>query len=325
MNTATALPPADIDPVILHEAAGWLVMLQAGEASDGDLARLARWRERSAAHEAAWQRAQGMLDTFRQVPPRLGRDTLSRLRAPGRRHALRLGLIAMALPATWLAWRQTPWQEWTADLRTGVGDRRSVELADGTRLVLNTASAVNLAFDASERRVNLLAGEILMTTGRDPSPVARPFSVHTAQGRLRALGTRFSVRRHEDDDSTQLAVFEGAVEVRPARSDRALVVRAGEQLRFTAREMDAVQLVDDSATLWEQGMLLARDMPLAELVAELGRHHHGVLRCDPAVAALSVSGAFPLGNVEASLALLEQTLPVRIGRTTPFWVVVQAR
>jgi len=61
------------------------------------------------------------------------------------------------------------------------------------------------------------------------------------------------------------------------------------------------------------------------LVAELARYHRGVLRCDPAAADLTVSGAFPVADTEASLALLAKSLPVRIGRATSYWITVQAR
>src|SRR5690606_25232962 len=199
----------DIDQAILDEAADWLVLLQSGEATDHDQAKLAHWRERSPAHEAAWQRAEGVLDTFRKVPPKHGRDTLPRLPNPGRRQML--ALLALAVAGAWLAWRHTPWQEWTADLRTATGEQKTVTLADGTHLVLNTATAVDVAFTATERRLALVAGEILITTAQDPSPTPRPFIVRTAEGSLRPLRTRFNVRNL--DDSTQVAVFEGAVEV----------------------------------------------------------------------------------------------------------------
>lgn len=324
MTATIPLPPPDIDQAILLEAADWLVLLQSGEATDRDLANLARWRQRSSAHEAAWQRAETMLDTFRQVPPKLGRDTLDRLGSPARRQALRnLALLALAAPAAYLGWRHSPWREWTANLHTGTGEQQNIDLADGTRLVLNTASAVDVAFTATERRLTLLAGEILITTGEDPSPTPRPFIVHTAQGSLRPLGTRFTVRRL--DDSTRVAVFEGAVDVRPAQSTAGTILLAGEQMTFTAADIQPAQPVEAGATLWESGMLLARDMRLGELVTELGRYHRGILRCDPTVAGLTVSGAFPVTDTQASLALLEKTLPVRIGRATPYWVTVQAR
>ncbi|KAG1069089.1 hypothetical protein G6F55_014487 [Rhizopus delemar] len=72
-------------------------------------------------------------------------------------------------------------------------------------------------------------------------------------------------------------------------------------------------------------MLAVRNWRLADLVDELARYRRGVLRCDPAVAGLRVSGAFPLADTDGSLRLLEKTLPVRISRVTPFWVTVAPR
>lgn len=321
MTTTIRTHTSDIDPTILDEAADWLVLLQSGEATDHDKARLVLWRERSPAHDAAWQRAEAILAIFQRVPSKLGRETLSRLGSHGRRQVL--ALLALAAPSAWLAWRHTPWQEWTADLRTATGKQKTVILADGTRLVLNTATAVDVAFTATERRLSLVAGEILVTTAIDPSPAPRPFIVGTAHGTLRPLGTRFTVRRL--DDRTRVAVFEGAVEVRPAAAIDAAVVHAGEQMAFTAGALQAARPADESVVLWEQGMLLAREMRLDDLVAELARYHRGVLRCDPAVADLTVSGAFPVADTEANLALLEKSLPVRIGRATSYWITVQAR
>ncbi|WP_439515600.1 FecR domain-containing protein [Oceanibaculum nanhaiense] len=322
MTTTTPSSSGDIDPAILNEAAGWLVLLHSSEASARDLQDLERWRARSAAHEAAWQRAENMLGAFRQVPPKLGRDTLARLGSPGRRQLLRLGLLAIAAPsAGWLGWHHLPWREWSADLRTATGEQKRFDLADGTRLVLNTASAVDIVFSPTERRLTLLAGEILITTAKDASPTGPRFILRTGQGSLSPLGTRFAVRQFEE--STRLAVFEGAVEIRPAASGQAAILRAGEQTDFTTIAIQPPAPAEDA--LWERGMLLARDMPLGTLVAELARYHRGLLRCGPEVAGLNVSGAFPVTDVPISLTLLEKTLPVRVGRATGYWLTVRAR
>ena len=313
---------AAIDPVILHEAAGWLVRLQSETLSAADRAALARWRARSADHEAAWQRAEAMLRGFGQVPPRIGRQALRQADRTGRRQAVRAlaGLLVLG-PAAWLGVRELPWGEWRADLRTATGEQRRVELADGTQLVLNTASAVDVDYTPTQRVLWLRAGEILLTTGRDPAPAPRPFLVQTTQGVLRALGTRFMVR--DEGASVRVAVYEGAVEVRPARADvSALVLAAGEQTVFTASGAAAPVPADSLAASWADGMLAARNWRLADLVDELGRYRHGVLRCDPAVAELRVSGAFPLNDIEASLRLLQKTLPVRVSRVTPWWTTI---
>jgi transmembrane sensor len=316
---------AAIDTDLLKEAADWAVTLHYDTPTDAEHEAFDRWRRQSPAHEAAWTRAQAVFRTFNQVPANIGKDALKSLeRSHDRRQALRLlGVLMLAAPTGWLAWRHIPWQEWSADLRTATGEQKTVTLADGTRLVLNTATAVDVTFTATERHLALVDGEILITTAKDPSPMPRPFIVRTAQGSLRPLGTRFNVRRL--DDSTRVAVFEGAVEVRPAASIQATVVRAGEQMAFAAGALQTVQPADDNAALWERGMLLAKDMRLGDVIAELARYRPGVLRCDPAVAAMLTSGALSLTDTDTALTLLSSTLPLRIERRTRYWITVVPR
>ena len=312
------------DTAVLEEAAGWLVRFQSETLSAADRAAFERWRGRSAAHAAAWARVEDMLRSFGQVPPDLGARTLRQLERPGRRQALRsvAGLLLLG-PAAWLAWRALPWHEWSADARTATGEQRRMQLADGTRLLLNTATAVDIQYTAEQRVIWLRAGEILLTTGKDPAPVHRPFIVRTAQGSVQALGTRFMVR--DERDGIRVAVFEGAVAIRPAASDAQRVLRAGQQTVFDAERIEPESAADAAQVSWEDGMLAARNWRLADLVAELARYRRGFLRCDPAVAELRVSGAFPLNDIDAGLRLLEKTLPVRIQRMTPYWVTVAAR
>lgn len=315
-------PLTDKDAIILQEAADWLVALHA---NDADLQALAEWRQRSNAHEVAWQRAEKILDSFRQLPPQATRATLGKLENPGRRRALRnISLLALLAPGTWLGWRYVPWQEWRAEFRTGTGEQKTVELADGTQLVLNTASAVDLAFTASERRIILLDGEILITTGADSGQHQRPFVVETTQGEVRPVGTRFSLYR-KNATATRLAVFEGAVDVYPARAGQSVRLQAGEQTLFSRDSVEPPLPVADHAAFWEKGMLLARDMPLGLLVTEFSRYHSGLLQFDPAIGDLVVSGAFSLQDIPGSLALLEQSLPVEVRSLSPYWIRLYPR
>lgn len=312
------------DRALLEEAAGWLVRFRSEALSASDHAAFERWRGRSPAHAAAWARAQDMLRSFGQVPPALGAQALRGLDRPGRRQVLRTvaGLLALG-PAAWLAWRELPWREWAADARTAAGEQRRLQLADGTQLILNTATAVDILYTADQRVVWLRAGEILLTTGKDPSPVLRPFIVRTAQGTVQALGTRFLVR--DEGRRVRVAVFEGAVDIGPAGGGAHRVLQAMQQTVFDAGHVAAATDADAAQASWEHGMLAATNWRLADLVDELARYRRGFLRCDPAVADLRVSGAFPLHDIDAGLRLLEKTLPVRISRVTPYWVSVTAR
>lgn len=314
------LSPDGIDPDLLGEAADWLIRFQSSDDSTATRRVFERWRAQSAAHAAAWQRAETMLDSFRQVPAGIGRRTLGGLAQPGRRRALQaFGLFAIATP-TWLAWRHQPWADWRADLATATGEQKTLELADGTRLVLNTASAVYVAFTAGERRLRLIKGEILVTTGKDRSPQPRPFIVETAEGSIRPIGTRFSVRQLPGE--THAAVFAGAVDITTAGGERR-VLSAGEQATFQFGRIGTDTPVDTVAAMWAQGMLVARDLNLVDLIAELARYRPGILRCHPTVASLRVSGAFPLTDTDASLDLLVKTRPLALSRVTRYWVSVE--
>lgn len=297
------------DQILLGEAADWLIALHYEEPSAGDRAAFDRWRQQSAAHGAAWLRAESMLGAFAQVPADVCRKALASPPRPARRRSLALlGSLLVAAPASWLAWRELHWREWMADHVTATGEQRSITLPDGSRLTLNTGSAVAIRFTGEERRVRLLAGEILVTTQTDP----RPLLVQTRQGTVQALGTRFSVRR-VDEGTTRVAVFEHAVAIRTSQGTTRRLGK-GHAADFGAAEIGAFAAVDPGAALWERGTLLARNMRLADVLAEMARFRRGALHCDPAVAQLRVSGALSLKDTDASLQLLAQSLPVRIAR-----------
>ena len=316
-----------IDPEILGEAADWLVQLQSGTATEEDHRAIQLWRGRSAQHAQAWQRAEAIIGDFRSVPGSIASDTIRRIgRTPGigRRQALnRIGFLLLAAPAVWLAQRELPWQQWMADQHTAIGEQKRLTLPDGTQLLINTNSSLNIAFNASERRIKLISGEVLITTAKDPWPTHRPFIVETRDGVARALGTQFSVRL--DDSMSRLAVQAGAVEIRTVGSVAPVIVNAGQQSGFSSTRIGPVEALDPASLTWENGMVVARQMRLADLLAELGRYRPGVLRCHASVADLKVSGAFSLRDTDASLRLLQDTLPVSISSLTRYWVAVEPR
>jgi transmembrane sensor len=335
---------APIDPQILGEAADWLVQLHSGEVTGADHQAIAQWRGRSEQHAQAWQRAEALLGDFRSVPAGIAVQTLrnvDRRKGVQRRQLLnRLGLLLLGGPAAWLAWQQKPWEVWASDLHTATGEQKQLRLPDGSQLLLNTATAIDIAFNDQQRRVRLLRGEILLTVAAEPGPVApspaepartvagvrvesRPFIVQTDQGSARAMGTRFSVRVL--DDRSQVAASEGAVMLLPLHDPIGAVIKAGQTASFDRDQVSAPRALAAGALSWENGMLLAQDMRLGEVLEELARYRPGVLRCHGAVADMRVSGAFSLRDSDASLRLLQDTLPISVSRMTPYWVSVEAR
>ena len=313
---------AAIDARAAREAAHWMMRLQGGELDTAAQQGLARWRAAHPDHETAWQRAEQVCRTFGMLPSPLAMPVLDRPAAAQRRAALKtLAVLIVAGPAGWAMLRVAPWQAWTADLRTATGDIRHLTLPDGSDLSLNTASAADIVFGASLRLVHLHAGEIHVATA--PDPRQRPFLVRTSNGSIRAIGTRFTVRQEDRllGARTHVAVSQGAVEVRPA-DGTPVIVQAGWQARFDDTAASAPRPLEPHADAWLKGLLYADDTPLADVLVQLARYRHGLVRCDPAVAHLRVSGVYQLHDTDQLLSLLQASLPIRVRRRSRWWVSV---
>lgn len=316
---AGELPP--VERKVAREAARWLLRLSSDRATDADIHACEAWRASKAEHEHAWQRAQRVNQRFGLIPSALGMATLNRPESGGRRRALKtLAALIVAGPAGWAAWRASP-LEWTADYRSATGEQRQVALADGSSLRLNTASAVDVLFDAELRLVRLRAGEIAVHAVAEAGAHPRPFVVRTRQGDVEAQASRFCVR--QDGDACRVSVQEGRVSLRSGGAVVALA--AGEQALLTADSPPRAEPADPHAADWARGVLHANAWRLDAFAAELGRYRAGILRCDPAVAGLRISGAFQLQDTDAVLAALPSTLPVRVRYRSAYWVTIAPR
>ncbi|WP_279340951.1 FecR domain-containing protein [Janthinobacterium sp. 78] len=311
-----------IDPRVLEQAADWLMQLHSGAASAQQRLACERWRASDPEHARAWQRAEALLGKLGGLPPELAMPALDRSRELDRSSARRAALLKLAallavVPGAWLLMEQ---QGWRHDYRTATGERRDIVLADGSRISLNTATTLDVQFDGAQRLLTLRQGEIAVQTAADAQ--RRPFLVATAEGRLEALGTQFSVR--QDDGRTLLAVRESRVRVR-ARSGAQHIIPAGRQVAFTAAAIGEPAALDGGALAWQRGMLLADDMRLHDFALELGRYRPGIVRCDPRVANVRVSGAFPITDTDAALVMLVSTYPLAVRtRLGGYWVTLDA-
>lgn len=328
--TPVAPEAGPLDAQIVAQAAEWVVRLQHDD-SPAARQECADWRAADPSHELAWQRLSAFGRNLRASAPPRAAATLDQARA-GLQRERRDGLkwlfgLGLTVGAAW-HWRATlgdalPMQA-LADFSTGTGERRTLTLADGTQLTLNSNSAVDVAIDAQRRHLSLLRGEIMITTA--PDPAARPFLVSTGHGDVAPVGTRFAVRRLEEDGHpVRVAVFEGAVSIHPQRGGPAQRLHAGKQADFTRAGVQPETDLHPTDAAWTQGMLVASRMSLGRFIAELARHRSGLLRCDPDAADLLVTGAFPLDDSDRILGMLEQILPVRVEYRTRYWVTLKRR
>lgn len=317
---------ATIDPAIVQRAAQWMARLWADDAGEADRAACKQWRAAHPDNERAWRRLQAFDSKLNNVPQHAAPALLEPAKGKlSRRRAIQLLAVgAVAAGALPIVRDSGAWQRLSADYSTGVGQLREITLADGTRLLLNTASAVDVRFDHARREVVLHAGEILITTGSDPATPARPFTVRSRQGIVLALGTRFTVR--QEDDVSRVAVFQGAVEIWPTHAQEPpLRLDAGQYSVFSDSHARPASAASASGSAWTQGLLVAENMRIEDFLHELGRYRMGLLRCAPEVANLLVTGVFPLSDTDRALANLKLALPVEVTYRTRYWVTVQAR
>lgn len=322
--------PVEPDYQTLEAAANWYATLRSEAAGAADRQAWQDWLDQSEAHARAWSYIETVSQRF--DPLRSGGHqaaqagvNAARRGSVGRRQVLvgLAGACGLGL-AGWMGWRHTGLPDmlmgWGADYRTATGEQRDITLADGTRVWLNTDTALRVEYRADARRLKLASGEILIQTAHDTH--GRPFYVDTRYGRLQALGTRFSV--YHDNRRTRLDVFESTVEIHNSAGSVQRVA-AGARAEFTADGISPILPAERAREAWRRGVVVADNIPLQALIDELARYRRGHIGIAPQVAKLSVMGVYPAHDTDRALAMLETTLPIRIRRTMPWWVTVEAR
>lgn len=312
---------------VLEQAADWMVRLNTDEFNDEDHIALEQWRKTSPDHEHAWERAEKLMAKMGSVPASLAIPSLKRPTDKARRATMKKLLALMLVaPLGWESWHVVKQQGLMADYNTKVGERQDVILADGSSLTLNTASAVDIYFNEQQRLVYIRQGEIMIHTSKTETINHRPFRVVSSHGMMEALGTSFNIRQYAD--KTELTVIKGAVRVTPkkAKQNENQIVSAGYTVSFSENSISEERTIGESEIVWTQGMMLADNMRLADFILEVNRYRHGFLRCDPRVANIRISGAFPISDPAKTLNMLVTTYPVLMAsRMAGYWTTLLPR
>lgn len=307
--------PSDETREVARAAAQWLALLESGEATDDDHTRLQHWRSSDQRHENAWQKIQLLRRRFSGLPSALAMATLDRP-DPARRAALKraLGLAAL-VPAAWLISRQLPLDAWRADLHTGTGEHSQLQLADGSSLQLNTDSAVNI--DLVARQLTLVRGEMALKVPGDSA-----LMINAPYGRISVSRSEVCLRLGERE--CRVSVVSGAVQLQPLQGP-ALMLSQGQQVSLQASGAGRVAAFDALMPGWREGVLMAQNQPLGDFLRELSRYRSGLLRWDPALESLRITGSFRLDNTDQVLSLLAASLPIDVHTRTRFWVSLVPR
>lgn len=201
---------------------------------------------------------------------------------------------------------------------TAVGEQRSVVLADGSKVSLNTGTAIEVAYGPEERVVRLVRGQALFDVAHAPQ---RPFSVIVAGRKVTALGTLFEVR--VDASRLRVTLLRGRVRVdeETGKSEGQGVsatpraptfLSPGEQFSAVGTLAPVVQSVDvGQQLLWRQSLVEFDDEPIAGAIAELNRYSSTpIVAADSRVAAMRISGVVRTGDPADFTALVGAMLPV---------------
>jgi transmembrane sensor len=284
------------------EAAAWIARLQSSDRCDATDDALRAWLYADGAHEEAFERATeiwGILPGAALVAANGAATPVARPVRPvrtlrpspvwGLALAACLLLVVMGGGAGWWLMHRP------LGYSTLVGEQKVATLKDGTRIALNTDTALAIDYEADVRRVRLDRGEAMFEVAPNPQ---RPFIVTAGDRTVRAVGTSFIVRR--TDSGVVVTLIEGKVAInqigatRSQPADAPTLLRAGERLTVIP---DAPSLIDqpsmEAATAWRRGQAVFTDMPLSTAVAELNRYGGPRITIgDPRLASLRVSGVF---------------------------------
>ena len=308
-----------IAPERLQEALQWQVTLWSGAVTEQQRSGWRRWCDANPANSAAWNAIQGMAERLDEIsvamaPTRRGRFS--------RRGAIKaLGIGAAALLITREVSQLPVVRRVMADHQNGVGPAREFALADGTRVLLNTASAIDVDLTSQRRRLVMMPGSEIFVDSRATRSTALPLLIETPHARVEILDDVAAIR--DFGSYAQLAVREGQVRVDSGDGVFRLL-HESQQSRLALHEPIEPTPLHAATLAWTKGMLLADRMSLGEFLGELGRYRRGILECDEQVAGLVVSGAYPLVDPNRILLALTEALPIRIESRTGYWLRVVA-
>lgn len=315
-------PLTELHGKIVDEAINWSLKVIFNTPDAETQFAFEQWLAASPTHQQAWQRMQHLSGQFAGLPKAAALKTLNRLPEGRlqRRQALKLLALLTGIGISgWSTREYAPWQRLMADHSTRIGEHRRWTLDDGSVLDLNTDSAVSVDFDSRQRLFTLLRGELAIASGKDAAAaLPRPLRLQTPHCLLETLGSRFEARLLQG--ATCLSVAEGALRVSRSAGAEALTVEAGERWRFSAAQALRLAPADAQHGAWRDGMFIARNLPLGEVLKELARYRVGYLGCDPVIKQLSISGNFSTDRPEQAMELIARSHQLRVHRLTRYWV-----
>lgn len=291
------------------EASGWFFRLRSEDAGPDDFKAFECWLAADPAHAEAFEVVRRMFEELEPAAKALAGK-------PARKTLLRpmLATAAVVVIATVLVsyWQPDWLQGMYSDYHTGTGEQQHITLADGSKLLLNTGSAINVDFAGNSRRIDLLHGEVYFQVAHDRS---KPFRVLAGQASALVTGTEFSVSRIKNQ--VDITVAKGRVETgSQANPEQAVSLAAGESARYDGTRLAALEKVDtDKILAWRQNRLVFVQAPLQEVIREINRYRPGqIWLTNPALEKRPITAVFSIDRLDEAVDALEQTFGIHVRR-----------
>lgn len=309
---------ARTDEIVRAEAIAWLTRLRSPDGAE-DHETFQDWYAADPQHADIYDDVLGTWDSTAlaartsagEMPRRLDLkpDTRPRFRIAV---AAAAALVLVVLSGVGLQRFGAFWASWTdpAEVASRIGEIRTVTLTDGTRVTLDTNSALAIAYTAVQRRLTLEHGRARFDVAHDPT---RPFIVTAGGGMIIAHGTLFDVDLQQH--RVTVSLLRGSVEVRNEAVGQVDKVRTGRLLKPGQRLALEQHIPPGSPiglraveTRWPSGMLSFEDAPLGEVVTAANRYNSvQIVLAAPAVRALRFTGTFAARDAQGLARMLSAT------------------
>lgn len=325
---------------IIEQAAAWYARVSADDVTLQDFEDLEAWLGQDPEHRRMFELTERTLGKLTSLgdDPRLQalHDSVPGILSssedakivplrPGRRRrrwalqprqmALAAGvLVALFVPLLYFMGSQEAPE--ATNYETAVGERKAIDLEDGSSITLNTDSHLTVMFSEDERNVVLWNGDLFVEVAKDPD---RIFTVNVGAHRVTATGTALDIRYR--DDPARVTVHEGRVRVAltvdDSGSGKELELRAGQQLTLVAGATPITLSGDElsKAADWRNGLLHFERSTLADVVRELEAYlDQPIILTSRKVEELDVGGSINVDDVDSMLSALEALLPIQVTR-----------
>jgi len=306
-------------PTDIEIAIDWLVRLQRSSVSPTDWLAFDAWLSASEHHASAYDAALTLDLQLAGYEP----ETIQATPLPTKAINMSVGpktwrwpvigaALASLLVGAGLIWQSQVQFPPEAAYATAIGAHKTVNLSDGSRIDLNTASRLTVDFDRSRRQVRMKDAEAYFDVAKDPR---RPFVIEAGHSQIRVVGTAFDVKNR--DGQLVVCVERGIVDVQPSPStgSKHYRLRPGQALSYDpSTGLINVSLVEKGeASSWRTGRLIYRDQPLSVVVADLNRQFGRPIRLANAqTGKVRLSGVLMVDTQTAMVKRLSALLPLTI-------------